>query len=59
MSGLEEYSLRRLVDLLQSGLLPDQFTIATVLRLCSSPEESYCLDRQVHTCASKFGIILN
>ncbi|XP_058760416.1 pentatricopeptide repeat-containing protein At4g33170-like [Vicia villosa] len=59
LSGLEEYSLRLFVDLLRSGLLPDQFTIASVLRACSSLEESYCLGRQVHTCALKTGVVLD
>ncbi|AES73485.1 pentatricopeptide (PPR) repeat protein [Medicago truncatula] len=58
-SGLEECSLRLFIDLLRSGLLPDQFTITSVLRACSSLEESYCVGRQVHTCALKAGIVLD
>nr|XP_012571541.1 pentatricopeptide repeat-containing protein At4g33170 isoform X2 [Cicer arietinum] len=59
LSGLEEGSLRLFIGLLRSGLLPDQFTIASVLRACSSLEESYFLGRQVHTCALKAGVVLD
>ncbi|PNY13148.1 pentatricopeptide repeat-containing protein at4g33170-like protein [Trifolium pratense] len=58
-SGLEECSLRLFIDLLRSGLLPDQYTYASVLRACSSLEKSYYLGRQVHTCALKSGIVLD
>ncbi|KAK7351313.1 hypothetical protein VNO77_10663 [Canavalia gladiata] len=59
LSCLEELSVRLFVDLLRSGLLPDQFTIASVLRACSSLEEGYYVGMQVHTCAIKAGIILD
>ncbi|XP_027354884.1 pentatricopeptide repeat-containing protein At4g33170 [Abrus precatorius] len=59
LSGLEELSVRLFVDLLCSGLLPDQFTIASVLRACSSLEEGYYLGKMIHSCAIKAGVVLD
>lgn len=57
LSGLEELSISLLIDLLRSGLLPDQFTIASVLRACSSLKEGYYLSKQIHTHAIKAGVM--
>ncbi|KAJ1382264.1 Tetratricopeptide-like helical domain superfamily [Sesbania bispinosa] len=59
LSGLEELSVSLFSDLLQSGLFPDQFTIASVLRACSSLKESYYLGRQIHTHAIKACVTLD
>nr|KYP45627.1 Pentatricopeptide repeat-containing protein At4g33170 family [Cajanus cajan] len=59
LSGLEECSAGLFVDLLRSGLLPDQFTIASVLRACSSLEDGYYLAKQIHACAIKAGVVLD
>ncbi|XP_061374932.1 pentatricopeptide repeat-containing protein At4g33170 [Gastrolobium bilobum] len=59
LNGLEEFSVSLFIDLLRSGLFPDQFTIASVLRACSSLKEGYYLGTQIHTHAIKAGIILD
>ncbi|KAK7410182.1 hypothetical protein VNO78_00767 [Psophocarpus tetragonolobus] len=59
LSGLEECSVSMFVDLLHSGLLPDQFTIASVLRACSSLEEDCYVAAQIHACAMKVGVVLD
>ncbi|XP_062098693.1 pentatricopeptide repeat-containing protein At4g33170-like [Humulus lupulus] len=56
-SGLEEESVNLFRDLLDTGLVPDQFTLASVLRACSSLKEGLSLARQVHVHAVKFGKI--
>ncbi|TKY74842.1 Pentatricopeptide repeat-containing protein [Spatholobus suberectus] len=59
LSGLGECSVGLFVDLLRSGLLPDQYTIASVLRACSSLEEGCYLGVQIHACAIKAGVVLD
>ncbi|KAL2346621.1 hypothetical protein Fmac_000621 [Flemingia macrophylla] len=59
LSGLEECSAGLFVDLLRGGLLPDQFTIASVLRACSSLQDGYYLAKQIHACAIKAGVVLD
>ncbi|CAJ1973599.1 unnamed protein product [Sphenostylis stenocarpa] len=59
LNGLEECSVGLFVDLLRVGLLPDQFTIASVLRACSSLEQGCYLATQIHTCAMKAGVVLD
>ncbi|PON61639.1 Pentatricopeptide repeat [Trema orientale] len=54
-SGLEEESVNLFRDLLDTGLVPDQFTLASVLRACSSLREGLSLARQVHVHAVKIG----
>lgn len=56
-SSLEEESVKLYTDLLREGLRPDQFTIASVLRACSSLKESVYLCKQVHVHAIKTGIV--
>ncbi|XP_028751593.1 pentatricopeptide repeat-containing protein At4g33170-like [Neltuma alba] len=56
VSGVAEESIGMLIDLLRSGLMPDQFTIASVLRACSSLEEGFCLGKQIHVHSIKTGI---
>ncbi|KAF8401112.1 hypothetical protein HHK36_014416 [Tetracentron sinense] len=52
-SGLEEDSISLFLGLLRDGLRPDHFTLASILRACSSlPEGSY-LGKQVHVHAVK------
>ncbi|XP_025685412.1 pentatricopeptide repeat-containing protein At4g33170 [Arachis hypogaea] len=55
--GSVELSISFFVNLLRSCLLPDQFTIASVLRACSSLKEGVYFSRQIHTYAIKAGII--
>ncbi|CAL0319104.1 unnamed protein product [Lupinus luteus] len=57
LSGLEEMSISLFIDLLRSGLLPDQFTITSVLRACSSLKDGHYLSKQIHTHAIKAGIV--
>ncbi|BAT78042.1 hypothetical protein LR48_Vigan04g230000 [Vigna angularis] len=59
LNGLEECSVGFFVDLLRDGLLPDQFTIASVLRACSSLEQGCHLATQIHTYAMKAGVVLD
>ena len=54
-NGLEDESVRLFLDLLDSGLIPDQFTLASVLRACSSLKEGLSLARQVQVHAVKIG----
>ncbi|KAF4375795.1 hypothetical protein F8388_014517 [Cannabis sativa] len=54
-SGLEEESMSLFKDLLDFGVVPDQFTLASVLRACSSLKEGLSLARQVHVHAVKLG----
>ncbi|KAK4265760.1 hypothetical protein QN277_026773 [Acacia crassicarpa] len=56
VSGVEEESVGMFIDLLRSGLTPDQFTIASVLRACSSLEEGFYLGKQIHVHSIKTGI---
>lgn len=56
-STLEEESANLYKDLLRDGLRPDQFTIASVLKACSSLKEGFCLCKQIHAHAIKTGII--
>lgn len=57
VSGVEEDSVGMFIDLLCSGLTPDQFTIASVLRACSSLKEGFYLGKQIHVHSIKTGII--
>ncbi|RZC15211.1 Pentatricopeptide repeat-containing protein [Glycine soja] len=59
LSGLEECSVGMFVHLLRDSLLPDQFTVASVLRACSSLEGGYYLATQIHACAMKAGVVLD
>ena len=56
-SSLEEESVNLFIDLLRDGLRPDQFTIASFLRACSSFKEGLYLSKQIHVHAIKTGII--
>ncbi|KAF3446125.1 hypothetical protein FNV43_RR11304 [Rhamnella rubrinervis] len=56
-SGLEDESVRLFIDLLQDGLRPDQFTMASVSRACSSLKDGLILTRQIHVHAVKTGIV--
>ncbi|KAF9625232.1 hypothetical protein IFM89_020818 [Coptis chinensis] len=55
--GLGKESLNLFLDLLCEGLRPDQFTLASVLRACSSVPHGFYLGRQVHVHAVKLGCI--
>ena len=59
LNGSEELSLSLFINLLRSHLLPDQFTIASVLRACSSLEDGFYLIAQIHTHAIKAGIVFD
>uniref|UniRef100_A0A2N9FJ12 Pentatricopeptide repeat-containing protein n=1 Tax=Fagus sylvatica TaxID=28930 RepID=A0A2N9FJ12_FAGSY len=56
-SSLNEEAVNLFIDLLHDGLRPDQFTIASVLRACSSFKEGSYLCKQIHVHAIKTGII--
>ncbi|KAM6541935.1 hypothetical protein CsatB_006382 [Cannabis sativa] len=56
-SGLEEESVNLFRDLLDTGVVPDQFTLASVLRACSSLKEGLPIARQVHVHVVKLGKI--
>jgi pentatricopeptide repeat protein len=56
-SSLKEEAVNLFIDLLRDGLRPDQFTIASVLRACSSFKEGSYLCKQIHVHAIKTGII--
>ncbi|XP_050365676.1 LOW QUALITY PROTEIN: pentatricopeptide repeat-containing protein At4g33170-like [Argentina anserina] len=55
-SGSGEESINLFIGLLRDGLRPDQFTIASILRACSSIQERLHLSKQVHVHALKTGI---
>lgn len=55
VSGGEEESVGMFIDLLRSSLVPDQFTIASVLRACSSLKEGLYLGKQIHVHSIKTG----
>uniref|UniRef100_A0A2P2MPG6 Pentatricopeptide repeat-containing protein At4g33170 n=1 Tax=Rhizophora mucronata TaxID=61149 RepID=A0A2P2MPG6_RHIMU len=52
-NGLEEESVNVFKDLLHNGLRPDNFTLASVLRACSSVMEGLHLSKQIHVHAIK------
>ncbi|PQP99238.1 pentatricopeptide repeat-containing protein [Prunus yedoensis var. nudiflora] len=56
-SGLGEESVILFIGLLRDGLRPDQFTMASVLRACSSLEGGLCVSKQIHVHAIKSGIV--
>ncbi|KAI3686015.1 hypothetical protein L1987_79684 [Smallanthus sonchifolius] len=56
-SGLLEESFNLYIDMLRDGLKPDHFTLASVLRSCSSLSGGYSyLTEQIHTHAMKNGL---
>ncbi|KAL5786462.1 hypothetical protein ACOSQ2_008854 [Xanthoceras sorbifolium] len=54
-SGLERESVNLFIDLLHHGLRPDNFTLASVLRACSSLTVGLYLSKQIHVYAIKAG----
>ncbi|KAK0571267.1 hypothetical protein LWI29_013403 [Acer saccharum] len=54
-SGLERESVNLFVDLLLHGLKPDHFTLASVLKACSSLTEGSYLSKQIHAHVIKAG----
>ena len=56
-SSLEEESVNLFIDLLHEGLKPDHFTLASVLRACSSLIDGLNISRQIHVHALKTGNI--
>lgn len=56
-SGFLKEAINVFIDLLRHSLKPDQYTLASVLRSCSSLEDGLFLARQVHIHAFKIGII--
>ncbi|KAK4853506.1 hypothetical protein QYF36_010262 [Acer negundo] len=54
-SGLERESVNLFVDLLFHGLRPDHFTLASVLKACSSLTEGLYLSKQIHAHVTKAG----
>ncbi|KAF7830401.1 pentatricopeptide repeat-containing protein [Senna tora] len=59
LSGLEEESIGLFIHLLRSGLMPDEFTIASVLKACSSLKEGFCLGKQIHVQSIKTGTVID
>ncbi|XP_031287023.1 pentatricopeptide repeat-containing protein At4g33170-like [Pistacia vera] len=53
--GLEKESINLFKDLLHNGLIPDHFTLASVLRACSSLTEGFYLSEQIHVHVIKTG----
>ncbi|KAM7259778.1 hypothetical protein ACFE04_015519 [Oxalis oulophora] len=59
-NGLGKESLNLFLDLLREGLRPDDYTLASILKACSSlKEESFDLSSQIHVHAIKTGIVAN
>lgn len=57
-SGFEEDSVILFIDMIHDGLRPDHFTLASVLRACSSlAEKGLNLSKQIHAHAVKTGLI--
>ncbi|KAF7830402.1 pentatricopeptide repeat-containing protein [Senna tora] len=59
LNGLEEESVGLFINSLRSGLVPDQFTIASVLRACSSLKEGFYLGKQIHVHSIKTGTVID
>lgn len=58
-SGLEKESVNLFINLLRSGLRPDHFTLAGVLKACSSLPEGLCLSKQIHVHAIKYDNVVD
>ncbi|KAI8556012.1 hypothetical protein RHMOL_Rhmol05G0219900 [Rhododendron molle] len=56
-SGLEEESVTFYRGLLDDNFRPDHYTLASVLRACSSLAAGFSLGEQIHVYAFKMGII--
>ncbi|XP_015572939.1 pentatricopeptide repeat-containing protein At4g33170 [Ricinus communis] len=56
-NGLQKESVNLLVGLLRDGLQPDHFTLASVLKACSSLTEGLFLSKQIHVYVTKTSII--
>lgn len=56
-SGLEEESVTFYLCLLDDNFRPDHYTLASVLRACSSLTAGFSLGEQIHVYAFKTGII--
>ncbi|KAK9273103.1 hypothetical protein L1049_017910 [Liquidambar formosana] len=56
-NSLEEESVNLFMGLLHDGLRPDHFTLASVLRACSSLTDGLHLSKQIHVHALITGII--
>ncbi|KAF6168457.1 hypothetical protein GIB67_005009 [Kingdonia uniflora] len=54
-SCFEAKSITLFLKLLSKGLRPDQFTLASVLKACSSISEGFYLGKQIHVHALKMG----
>ncbi|XP_043810710.1 pentatricopeptide repeat-containing protein At4g33170 [Manihot esculenta] len=52
-NNLEQESVNLLIGLLRDGLLPNHFTLASLLRACSSIAEGLYLCKQIHVYAIK------
>lgn len=57
--GLEEESVTLYLGLLHGNFRPDHYTLASVLRACSSITAGFFLGEQIHVYAFKTGIIAN
>ncbi|OAY85290.1 Pentatricopeptide repeat-containing protein [Ananas comosus] len=58
-NGLEEESINYLMDMLKHGVIPDQFTLASVLRACSGITRNSSLHRQLHIFALKMDLTMD
>ncbi|XP_072953475.1 pentatricopeptide repeat-containing protein At4g33170 [Typha angustifolia] len=55
-NGLEQESIVHFVDMLKHGFVPDQFTVASILRACSGIKNLSFLHSQVHAVALKLDL---
>ncbi|KAL7001838.1 hypothetical protein U1Q18_002986 [Sarracenia purpurea var. burkii] len=58
-SGLEEESVTLYLGLLRDSFRPDHYTLASVLRACSSLTAGFSLGKQIHVHALKTGVLTN
>ncbi|GFY95180.1 tetratricopeptide repeat (TPR)-like superfamily protein [Actinidia rufa] len=58
-SGLEEESVTLYIGLLRDSFRPDHYTLASVLRACSSLTAGFFHGEQIHVHALKTGIIMD
>ncbi|PKA53930.1 Pentatricopeptide repeat-containing protein [Apostasia shenzhenica] len=56
-NSLEEVSISVFMDMLNCEMLPDQFTLASILRACSGLSSSSSLHEQVHAQAMKMSLL--
>ncbi|XP_008789295.2 pentatricopeptide repeat-containing protein At4g33170 [Phoenix dactylifera] len=58
-NGLEEESIGFFIDMLKHGIVPDEFTLASILRACSGITRGSSFHEQVHSFAIKLGLFMD